>query len=573
MPVTPFIPKLLPSHLLQARQPSSEKHLKGPALLQANDPFSALKRNGLKLLEIPKSVPQVYPPKTCSLEAELPLNHKVTTSCQTDTQNDEGGNNIEVQQVMPVIKHHASSLTDVSSVSESKSQPSSLVFIAEPRKGVKKRRGSRKRKQQNRQVTWDQREANSQQNESEEAKNKNEDKIPSPINVQITGISSSEVEPCPQFSKTNKIGQPSLRKPMFGKDSHRSYPIDIPLESLEVRRLNLQTGSQNNFPKIESKNPVMLQTDVSTQVDTDNIRGFVATDVQTVQTSSEEGSSLFSPDHSDKSVPVALTIQDDPAGRICKSPANMSPTELTVEQKNTHPSSADTNLPQKEDNEHTNVLNDQYYPPVLALNVTELPAPNQVTSSVCLLSSSSESLQDVGLSRIQPPATSNFPSSKSDSTCQATISKPDAEMSLPTEFSNVIPDISPGSKITNTQHLVPLKHVTSPLSPLSDHTSGDGSHTLSSLHLGFVDLRDRDVVVNSEVVGELATHTKAGTVKSVAMKRLRELEEQLNAIENTAKSVEGEFKASKQVGLNTYSIMYGVCSASMFCSICSALVQ
>ena len=564
MPVTPFIPKLLPPHLLQARQPSSDKDLKGPALLQANDPFSALKRNGLKLLEIPKSVPQVYPPKTCSLEAELPLNHKVTTSCQTNTQNDEGGNNIEVKQVMPVIKHQASSLTDVSSVSESKSQPSSLVFIAEPRKGVKKRRGSRKRKQQSRQVTWDQREANSQQNESEEAKNKNEDKIPSPINVQITGISSSDVESCPQLSKTNKIGQPSLRKPMFGRDSHRSYPIDIPLESLEVRRLNLQTVSQNNFPKIESKNPVVLQTDVSTQVVTDNISGFVATDVQTVLTSSEEGSSLSSPDHSDKSEPVALTIQDDPAGRICKSPANMSPTELTVEQKHTHPRSADTNLPQKEDNEHTNVLNDQYYPPVLALNVTELPAPNQVTSSVCLLSSSSESqasVQDVGLSRIQPPANSNFPSSESESTCQATISKPDAEMSLPTEFSNVIPDISLGSKITNTKHLVPLKHITSPPSALPDHTSGDGSHTLSSLPRGFVDLRDRDVVVNSEVVGELATHTKVGTVKSVAMKRLRELEEQLNAIENTAKSVEGEFKASKKVGLNTYSIMYGVCSS------------
>ena len=593
VPITPFIPKLLPPHLLQARQHCSDKDIQGPKLLQANEHFSAFKRDGLKLLEIPKSVPQFNPPKPFSLDTELPPSQKISTSCQTVSQHDDGGNNVDAEQVIertPVIEHQVSSLRDLSSVSDGKSQSSlesngsvsnprsqtsSLFSITDPQSQVKKGGGSRKRKRHSHRVTLDQeepKESHYQQSEYEEAKNK----TPSLNDVQISDNSSSVVEPCPQLTKTNEIGHPSLRRPMFGKDSHRNYPVDIPLESLEVRRLNLQAASQNEFPKIESKvddsfpnSPVLLkQTDVSIQVDT------VSTDIHTVHTSScyvhkEGSSSLSSPHHSHKSVQVGLSVQGDPNRYMCNPPNNATPTELTVEQNHRYPSSADNNHSQKRDNKCPSVLNtrrehlpltanDQYRPPVLALNVSEPPAPKQmeVSTSSLSLSSCSESQtskEEVGLSRIEPPATSNSPRSESvsnESPCQlkAAISKPDSETDPRMEFGSVIPDISPGSNITNVDHLQPLKSIASP--PFPTYTNVDGSHATSPLPHGFVDLSDKDVAANynAEVVGELATHMKTGTVKSVAMKRLHELEEQLNAIEHTAKSVEGEFKASKQVG-------------------------
>ena len=44
-------------------------------------------------------------------------------------------------------------------------------------------------------------------------------------------------------------------------------------------------------------------------------------------------------------------------------------------------------------------------------------------------------------------------------------------------------------------------------------------------------------------------------LRSDVMERLHQLEEQLNAIENTAKSVEGEFKTTNQVMLHMFMII------------------
>ena len=429
VPLVPFVPTLLPQPFIQANP------AKVPPLLQANDPINFMRQTGLKLLQIPST----EHPKLISLPTKI------------DKQNPkprvkENGN-LENLLLHNPPEFRQSDIPSSTSVSD--------TGLYQKRKSTFRKR-PKKRKQK---VAWEEIE--------EPATQKLAHYEHKPLDIephiedeehflktpgQKESLPKSQSQSIPSTGKQREKYEP--RRPSLVKLQERSYPVDIPLESLQMRRLNLKSQLGHTLPTSSTGTNVSELSDTSVDV---SERSSIRTDI---------------------------TITLSPCQQLPSDPNSPESTilihkvELQRVDKTTKPC-------------YPKSSNEVYCPPVLALNVTD-----------------------------------------QDSLSISTVS------------------------LSSTVTLTPIKHTTEsqkePMEIAETHNQPRLNHVGHQITTTKEDL-DPLLTANKVRVEThsnwLGAHTQPDSVTSAALQRLQELEEQLDAIENTAKTVEGEFKSSKQVRL------------------------
>ena len=480
VPLIPFVPKLLPSPTA-TEQAKGNASSKGPPLLIATDPLAAMKQNGVKLLELPKS----DPPEMMRLDVE-PVSSKAQES-----------------------SNNADSITDSQLLLLEKEGPGVKSVPDSCLDREKKKKVHRSGKKPRRKVVWEQKEQSQVETKLEEppiTEHQIKECPSSDIESQTTEVSVLHTELVPEIQNeqvtdvsqespsspqrtihtvpsspqrtihTVPDGPSGLRKPNFDAQSQRHYPEEIPLESLLVRRLNLQAQLGHTQPP--------TGTPIDTSVSTSTLSGDRGTQ-SSIDANNEESSlcsiSECSDSKADTVPPLSLKAEVHTAENI--SMPSRKPPAL----------------------KHSEPSNGVFHPPVLALNVSEpLPPDLSSLSTVSLSSTVTLTETDQSERRVDHPEIALTETVPADNVSQSLPAKDQVSHHLP-------------------EH--------------SDHDS------VTSVSLSV----DNNPPAHLDKIKKLGALTKPGTVTSTALKRLEELEEQLNAIENTAKTVEGEFKSSKQV--------------------------
>ena len=431
VPLVPFVPTLLPQPFLQEKSDPA----KIPPLLQANDPINFMRQKGLKLLQIPTT----ETPKLISLPTEV----------HTQKPKPRVKDNDNLENLLP-SEFTQSDIPSNTSVSDS--------CLYQKRK-ITFRKRSKKRKQK---VAWEETEEPATQKlasvgnishnghkplETEPQMEDEEQFLKTP--GQKESLPKSQQQSIPSTGKQGEKHEP--RKPNLVKLQGRSYPEDIPLESLQMRRLNLQSQLGHTLPTSSSGTNVSELSDTSAEV---SERSSIRTD----------NTLTLSPCHT-----IHEHLPSDP-----NSPTSTIPIHKEEPQR-----ADETTKPC-----YPKTSNEVYCPPVLALNVTD-----QDSLSISTLSLSST------ITLTPTPETQKEP-----------------------------------MEIAKTDNQPRLNHF---------------GHQIAT--------EDFDPLLTANI----KTHSnRLGSVTSAALQRLQELEKQLDAIESTAKTVEGEFKSSKQVRLvynNTYT--------------------
>lgn len=280
VPVRPFVPILLPppppppsqilNHGRQADTScdptSASVRPMGPQLLQLNDPLSRMKREGFKLLkDDPRDgeervLPELRllhlergpPPPPSSIEEQEELK-KILPTAKTEQTREQPQMTADVKQSgLKQVDSSGGSLTTISSTTEESSEMPPPSESRGDRGGERQgRTGRRQRGRRGKGVAW-----KMDQEESEKPQESSANATSSEIDGDTYTLSNKDETVCPwtlpAHSGSDHTEGKSEKKPLIGQSSgkNRSFPDEIPLQRLELRRLDMNASFIPTSPQL-----------------------------------------------------------------------------------------------------------------------------------------------------------------------------------------------------------------------------------------------------------------------------------------------------------------------------------
>ena len=286
IPVRPFVPILLPSPPSQvlnhggqteiSHDPTSARP-KGPQLLQLNDPLSRMKREGFKLLKEDLRDERVPELKLFHLEHGLPstttkeqgADREVWTNLpnlKTEKTHEQPEITTDVKQSESQVSSSGGSLTTITSTTEEGGEIHPHHTHGD--KGERQvRTGRRQRGRRGKGVAW-----KMDQEESEKPQDLDTDATSLKIDGDVRIASdnnevdhSLKVAPSDECTKAK-----SERQPLIGPSSGKtqSFPDEIPLQRLELRRLDMNASHVPNSPPPQGEeNTIHVHTAIAKVTD------------------------------------------------------------------------------------------------------------------------------------------------------------------------------------------------------------------------------------------------------------------------------------------------------------------
>ena len=265
IPIRPFVPMLLPPHALGHGQ-TNEPSTRVPQLLQINDPLTRMRRDGFKLLkeeplnrrnertpELKLCQVEQGPPSTCIKpqdsigEPRQPVSQPVMTEQARERPEvaETARNELQVSSTC--------TLTTVTSAAEESSE-----VLPHTDRVERPIRAGRRQRRRGKGVAW-----KLDHGKSEEPASKDDTGVNADLGVVTTqevcevdaGVirsSKDEVEHSPVDAPTNAEveAKKPARQPLIGlsREKH-SYPDEVPLERLELRRLEINSSFIPSSPQ------------------------------------------------------------------------------------------------------------------------------------------------------------------------------------------------------------------------------------------------------------------------------------------------------------------------------------
>ena len=287
VPVRPFIPILLPPQTSQilsnggqmdaSHDPTSARP-RGPQLLQLNDPLSRMKREGFKLLkEDPRGEERVPELKLLHLEHGPPSSIKEQGSSEQSKINlpmvrteqtcerPEFATEVKLNEIQQV-NLSGESLTTISLTTEESSEM--LPHQSHGDRGERQgRMGRRQRGRRGKGVAWKM---------DQEESGRPQDSSPNATSSEIDGdVHVHSNKDRTDYPRARTIIAPndehkSERKPLVGLSSGktRSFPNEIPLQRLELRRLDMNASFiPTTSPPPQGKESIRIHTGATKATD------------------------------------------------------------------------------------------------------------------------------------------------------------------------------------------------------------------------------------------------------------------------------------------------------------------
>ena len=573
VPIRPFVPILLPPHVLSQGQtatshdPSHDPGSMGPQLLQLSDPLTRMKREGFKLLkEDPRD----------ERAAELKFLHLERGPQSTMTRREQGSGR-ESKTNLPTLETDqtreqprvaanmkqselqvlsSGSLTMITSPTEESSEILPQSHVEKP-----VRTGRRQRKRRGKGVAW--------KMDQEKSENLQEKEVDGDVHVARSGDEVDYSQTVPPADKCTEV-KPE-RQPLIGLSSGktRSFPDKIPLQRLELRRLDMDASFIPSSPPQSQENVHTVATKVAGYPSNDPISDQPPSPAKDFAPKTSEIGIQVDP----VLVPAASGEGDDGTKKFGSSnlfdPATMPVTKATV-------SSAVQVSPEHFDETNDEEKGIKNGKEDVILDSIEVTSVSSLDSEVQLSDSDDADDNDGGLPSTEqqdeftpPPLWYNsrtpIPIPTKTAEANSPILEDDhSEEALPTSsshfagFSATPPPPLPISLsptgADNQQDSSPKSHSQSPIPEILHQQQSRLVIIFCLISMSNIHGHNKFCLILccslssiQMVIGGTGSEPRPRPVRSDVMERLQQLEEQLNAIESTAKSVEGEFKTTNQV--------------------------